>query len=67
MSGHRLVWLQCDGDPCKESGGRDFDLSLDPGPLAYQRKRARRHGWKVSQPGGKDFCPDCVSDGEAKR
>ncbi|GAA2360948.1 hypothetical protein Cme02nite_38390 [Catellatospora methionotrophica] len=38
------------------------DGNLDPTATATQiRRKAKRNGWRVAQPGGEDTCPDCVA------
>lgn len=61
MSIERQYYLHCDGDDCQWDDGDSTLLSPDAGSILikFQRKDAKACGWKVSQPGGTDYCPEC--------
>lgn len=56
MSYLQYVQLYCDGPDCFEAWPASTPTVHS---LTDQRKEAKEAGWKVAQPGGKDFCPKC--------
>jgi hypothetical protein len=55
MSIHVEVELSCDGIP---TFGCHGSVPIFARTGARARKEAREAGWLVSQPGGKDYCPE---------
>lgn len=60
MGVYRSTTVYCDGsESCT-------DAYENLGNAADVRREAKRDGWLVAQPGGKDFCPDCRKKPKAK-
>ena len=53
MSVYREVELRCDGIATDRYG---CDPAIYDKTAAKARRQARREGWLVNQPGGRDFC-----------
>lgn len=59
MSHATLRYLYCDGKECPLRG-EAYDCAPTPNAaIDDQRRSARFNGWLVSQPEGKDYCPEC--------
>lgn len=56
MSISKQTTIWCDGHNCGE-----WDQASEPADIL--RRQLRSIGWKVSQPGGKDYCPKCAESG----
>ena len=54
----RIIQLICDGPDCPEAYASEYS---DLGGAAGQRAKAKELGWRVGQPGGKDYCPTCAA------
>ncbi len=67
MSGIVSITLVCDGYPDgRRCQSETPNMDLGSRTVAEARAEALAHGWRVSQPGGKDYCPDCAADGTMK-
>jgi hypothetical protein len=55
MTASALVTIWCDGDDCVQwCTATGVDRTA-----AESRRAAKRVGWAVGLPGGRDLCPDC--------
>jgi len=61
MSGLRFWVVECDAIQAEDepAPGEQCWVESDDArwTLEEARQRAHKQGWKVSQPGGKDYCP----------
>ncbi|MFG2046025.1 hypothetical protein ACGFIW_01175 [Micromonospora sp. NPDC048935] len=61
MTARQYTEVACDGRDC-------FNAFNDIGTFGQVRSRAKQCGWKVAQPGGRDFCSTtCRNEPEERR